>query len=371
VERRWAAISVDGGATILVDPDVEELPVEDEAQRWQTLSRFARLRAVAVSALASGAWFFVLLAAAQFVLLARSLYMEASAGYLYQPATFLMLCSLVSGPALTLLPAWILFWRPGAWRSAPWLTAGSVLWTSPGALAVLIAFGLGHLQVDGADFDTLIGSLPAVAALIACVGVLLALLGLEEIRPTSRTTWPRLIVVAALAWIAWDSMSQVHATITWFDQIRAYGGDNPTWTLWIVESGLQPVAAMAIIGMAWATFSAVRANEKPRALWKGLFAGSAAMAISVALTSIAFPGLGSLVSAGPEPSYYQWVASGAALLSATGAVLLTSAFLIAGVREPRMPLEEELLDYDIDEPPLDCGGDAEPAEFASPASQGT
>ena len=130
----------------------------------------------------AGAWIFVLLAASEAALNARSLVIYLTSLNLSALDLVDLASIAVAGPITTLLPAAVLFWRPNAWRTAPVLMFGCVLWTIPDPLALLVRWLLSDVQVGGADLTLIVRGAPLVAAVISRFGGLLLILGLERLR---------------------------------------------------------------------------------------------------------------------------------------------------------------------------------------------
>ena len=327
----WAEVRLESGAALLLDPADAPLPEVDEpvrGRRWLWPRRLSR-------ATTSGAWFFVLLAAAALVLHIQSEIWYADAwDWLVYVGMYA-----VSLTAATLMPAAILVWRPNSIRSAWMLLVGAVLWTAPPAFSLLGSWALRHLQVDGVGFSQLMDSIPVVAELISLSGALLFLAGMEQVRERSRTTWPRPLVWIAVALTAATCTFQVHGILGLIDQIRASGGDYSGMNYLLLDSVAGPILALLVAGMAWSALSAARAGETPRSLWRLLAIGFTAtlpqtLVASVQVVSFWGFGVNSMTLLDGI-----WLRP-AAIAADLGIVLVTVAFVLAGLPD-RDPIDDD------------------------------
>jgi hypothetical protein len=285
----------------------------------------------------AGAWIFVLLAAAEAALNARSLVIYLTS--LTPSALDLVdLASLaVAGPMTALLPAAVLFWRPSAWRTAPLLMVGCVLWTASDPSALLARWLLSNLQVGGADFTLIVRGAPLVAAIVSRFGGLVLILGLERIRTTTRATWPPLLILATLALVVWQSVATAQSQLPYYDALRAAGNGDPLWALLTLISATESIAILLLLGVVWSTLSAVRAGEPPRPMWWLLFTGAALLCLVVSTAHKQGIGIEALGYGDIDFAYYGWLRPWLNPANALGATLVTSSFVVAALVERRLP----------------------------------
>lgn len=287
------------------------------------------------AAMAAGAWFFVLLAITEAALNARSFVLYAQTATPSLGGAIDLVSIAVPGPISILLPAAILFWRPNAWRTAPALMFGCVFWTTTPALALVVRWVLSQV---GGDLTLVVRAAPVVAALIARFGGLLAIVGLERIRTTTRATWLPVLVLAVLALVVWQSIATAQSQLTYYDGLSAAGQGDPLWALLTVASATESVAILLLVGVVWSTLSAVRAGEPPRVLWMILFVSSAVLCVVVATAHAGDIGLQSLDYGDLDYASYAWLAPWLNPANAIGWTLMTGAFVVAGLAEGRPEL---------------------------------
>jgi hypothetical protein len=282
-----------------------------------------------VASLRAGAWIFVLLAAAEAALNARSLVIYLTS--LTPSALDLVdLASIaVAGPITALLPAAILLWRPNAWRTAPVLMLGCVLWAIADPVALLVRWLLSDVQIGGADLTLIVRGAPLVAAVVSRFGGLLLILGLERVRTTTRATWPPLLVLATLALVVWQSAATALSQLSYFDQLSAAGVGDPLWALLTLTSATESVAILMLLGVVWSTLSAVRAGEPPRSMWWLLFAGSALLCVVVSTAHQQGIGIQALGYGDIDFAYYGWLRPWLNPANALGWTAMVGAFVVA------------------------------------------
>jgi hypothetical protein len=217
------------------------------------------------------AWPFVLLAAAQLGVLVID-GMSADPTYLLLVATVL---------AWTLVPAAVIIGRPNAWRSARGILVGAIAWTTLEAVGLL----LGRVSV-ATGWDPFLTS-PAIR-IFGLVRLLAGLAGpaviaiyLERRRRTT-TRWPAPLVAPAVLAVAalcvYSGSQALNQYQPWYPYLDT--SNDLARQIQIVGTALGPVMLLTLGALAWSSWSAFRAGERPRRFWAALAAGSAALMVA-------------------------------------------------------------------------------------------
>jgi hypothetical protein len=281
----------------------------------------------------AGAWIFVLLAAAEAALNARSLIILLGA---IQPSTSNLIdlaAIAIAGPMKTLLPAAVLFWRPNAWRTAPMLIAGCALWTATGPASLGARWLISGLQSNGTEFALLVSAAPLVGALASRFGGLMVIVGLERTRTLGRAAWPPMLVLATAGVLFLLSIPTISSQLSYYEALRSGGDDYPLWAMLTLESATEWVAVLLLVGVVWSTLSAVRAGEPPRPMWRLVLAGSALLLLVVATAHQQGVGIQALGYGDLDYGYYGWLSPWLNPANALGATLVTVAFAAAALTD--------------------------------------
>jgi hypothetical protein len=228
---------------------------------------------------------------------------------------------------LSLLPAGVLLWRAQAWRSAPLVFFGAILWTTPPALAgtgwwlTLRSPGL----TDSYGHDMAVAL--AAASVLACLGPAAIAFGLEHVR-RSPAEWfsfaaRRTGLVGALLLVL-----NVGRWLPVVDTpgVPTLGGGIDTFHLaGSVAGAAEPIALLGLSLLACSCISAVAGEEPQRRLWQCCAAGATVL-LGVSFYDLTAGDLLSGFVAGGPPALMDrgWfgVAAGAILLAGGGLVLL-------------------------------------------------
>ena len=202
------------------------------------------------------------------------------AGHWTAPGTVLLVLRLGYVCGLGLLPAAVLLWRPGAWRTNPLIFLGAVCWgTLPGLALVAGWFAMldpGLRERFAHDAD--VGA--AAASVAACVGPLLIALGLELARRSPASWLPPLalrVTAVAMVMVAGNAGR-------WFPtlgsgSLAAIGGGTDATRLALSMTGtLVPLTLVALGMLACCGVSAFSADEAQRRLWQCGTVGAALLA---------------------------------------------------------------------------------------------
>jgi hypothetical protein len=199
---------------------------------------------------------------------------------------------------LTLLPAGVLIWRPDAWRSAPLVLGGALVWTTLPAV-VGIAWWIVRRSPGLMDeFGAACAVAVSTVVIVSCAGPAIVALGLERTRK-QRTKWLRPLALRAAA----------------LDQIRLAR---------FASGAVLPIETLGLLLLACSCASAVSGGEPQRRLWQFGAAGATVLAI-LTIDEMAFavlpgvPGTGDLAGAG-------WPAVWAAAILLIGSGLMLLAF---------------------------------------------
>jgi hypothetical protein len=279
----------------------------------------------------AGAWIFILLAAAEAALNARSQIVLLGA---IQPSTSNLVdlaAVAIAGPMKALLPAAVLFWRPNAWRTAPMLMAGSVLWTATGPASLEARWLISDLQSSGTEFALLVSGAPLAGALASRFGGLIVIVGLERTRTLGRAAWPPILVLATAGVLVLLSIPTISTQLSYYEALRSGGNDYPLWTMLTLESATEWVDVLLLVGVVWSTLSAVRAGEPPRPMWRLVLAGSVLLLMVVATAHQQGVGIQALGYGDIDYGYYGWLSPWLNPANALGATLLTAGFVVAAL----------------------------------------
>ena len=217
-------------------------------------------------------WPFIVLAAAQILLLTGPGILGGGGGYLD-----LRIVAILVIP--TLLPVAVIIGRRDAWNSARVIMIGAILWGSVGALVQV--FGLGQFRFAPITEPTRLwtsasGSPTRLASLIANSAPALIAFGLRRRRRTE-TSWPRALVAVAVlvtaALCVYDA-NQALQSQSLEHNLGYYIDISLRDQLDVLAQAMAPLGLLALGALAWSTLSAFRANETPRPFWFAVSTGS-------------------------------------------------------------------------------------------------
>jgi hypothetical protein len=243
---------------------------------------------------------------------------------------------------IALLPAAVLWWKPDAWQSARLVLIGAIAWTTFTAALAIVLWVLPSSWY-GAIQDGL-GTLGAVAGVVAFVGPALVAFGLEGVRGT-RPSYPTALVLAAI--LVLGCIVAVN-TNTVLDSYRQWdliylAGETTSETVarvaGLASQLLWPLAPLCMAILAWTALSGARAREAGGAMWPMLFAGAA---ILFGLNLYQF-GTTSMLAAGIQPPGFMttlWYNRGLELIDLAAVGLIVAAFVMGGLRDPSEPVAE-------------------------------
>lgn len=249
------------------------------------------------------------------------------AGHWTAPGAVLLVLRLGYVCGLGLLPAAVLLWRPGAWRTNPLVFLGAVCWgTLPGLALVAGWFAMRDPGLSQRfAHDALVGA--AAASVAACVGPLLIALGLELARRSPASWLPRLAL-----WGTAVALIMVAANAgRWFpalgrESLAPFGGGTDATRLALSMTGtLVPLTLFALGLLACCGVSAFSADEAQRRLWQCGTVGAALLA-GVSLYELSTGDLLSGLLAGGQADLaargWYGVPGAAVLAAGAGTVLL-------------------------------------------------
>ncbi len=252
-----------------------------------------------------------------------------SAGNWTAPGAAQLALRLVQVCALCLLPAAVLLWRRDAWRSAPLVFVGAIVWTTLPALAGIAAWLVTRAPGLTERFGGEAGAAAAAAAAGACLGPALIALGLERLR-RSPATWLRPVTTRG-AWLAavlvvfnagrWLPLAQGSASTT------SGGAMDALHLAGSVTGALDPLLLLSLALLGCSTVSAFSADEAQRRLWQCLMLGAALFAAASFYELGAGELLGSLAMSGqPALADRGWYGVVATAVLAAGSLLLFLGF---------------------------------------------
>ena len=237
------------------------------------------------------AWPFIVLAAAQILLLAGPGILGGGGGYL-DPRIIAVLV------IPSLLPVAVLVGRRDAWNSARMIMTGAILWGSVGALVQVLELGQQRFAADpGADtaLDFILRVAVRLASLIAIAAPALIVFGLRRRRRTE-TSWPKALVAVAVLVTAALCVYDANQALQWQSLEHNFGYYiDISWRdrLDVLAQAMAPLGLLALGALAWSTISAVRAQETPRRFWLAIGVGSTLLFAASLYSSVIGPIMGS------------------------------------------------------------------------------
>jgi hypothetical protein len=176
--------------------------------------------------------------------------------------------------ALSLLPAAVLVWRPDAWHSARLLLVGTIVWTSVPSTATLVGRAAGLDSSPEGSTGMALGLAVGAAGILASLGPLIMVFGLERLRRAHvEWLWP-LTWQAATAAI----VPIAYSATRWLP--FAGGRQGPAWVLDTsrlpdaLAGAAAPVEVLGLGILGGLGLYSLLTDEPGRRFWQCLTAGA-------------------------------------------------------------------------------------------------